>query len=204
MNKYTSLLYKLVKSSEFQTLLENINFNFSNLKQELLIRNAILENINQQTNFVEYRAFAEHPRGIKGSRIDLSIVESMKSINPFLVEFKYQYPFDIIKFDYARTIERDFVKQKTKEKKTDLFILFMVMWDSIEKQQFDSNWNIDSNLSRYQKLRQDKNGRDWESILKENFHSIKEGALLPTIIHTINKPYLVEYKIFFFERLNRD
>ncbi|MEY1639121.1 hypothetical protein [Tenuifilum osseticum] len=204
MRKQTSLLYSLFQSSEFETILENINNNYPNLKQELFIRNAILESINlKKTTSDSYRAFAEHPRGIKGSRIDLSIVDSDKPSMPFLVELKYQYPYDIITFDYSKTIERDFVHQKAKEKKTDLFVLFMVLWEPIDKNQFDNYWHIDSNLSRYQTKRHDKNGRDWEQILLDNFKSINEGVLLPKITHKISKPYSVEYNIYIFERLEK-
>lgn len=206
MNKYTELIYELVKSFEFKAILENICINYPNLKQELFIRNAILKTLNtgQSFNLDQSRAFAEHPRGIKGSRVDLSIVEKSNPNNPFLVEFKYQFPFDIIAFDYSKSIERDFVRQKAKEKKTDLFILIMALWNSEEKQLYDSTWNIDSNLSRYQNLSHDKNGRYWESILISNFDSITEGTLLPKISHKINLPYFVEYDIYFFERRNME
>jgi hypothetical protein len=190
----------LIKSSEFNATLENININYFNLKQELFIRNSILEMFNKKYCDANYKAFAEHPR-LNGSRVDLSIVDKADSKKPFLVELKYQFPKDVIG-QYEKIIETDFNK-KNIGKQTDLFILIVALWEISEKDQFDKNLEIDSNLSRYQFKKRDKNGSDWEQILLGNFKDINEGVLLPKITHKIYKPYPVDYNIYMLERLEK-
>src|SRR5690606_22133480 len=98
-------IYEIINSEEFKKQLEKINSNYSNLKQEGIIRNAVLEQFNDlyANNFV--RAFAEHPRVEKNiedgkrksnSRVDLSIT-NLKLLNekkkpiPYKIEFKYHF-----------------------------------------------------------------------------------------------------------------
>lgn len=199
----TSLIYDKLGSKEFNSILEKINSNYPNLKQELFIRNEILESLNKEfSNCSEkqYRAFAEHPRGIKGARIDLSIADKSNLDNPLLVEFKFQFPDDLIKFDYTKTIEKDFQSKKHKNQ-TDLFILFVACWDIQMKNKFDTIWNIDSNLSRYQ-VSEEKN-IVWKDKLYENFKAFNnESIVLEPIIQNINQPYNVKYHIFILKRKN--
>lgn len=200
--KLSSLLYNKLNSNEFRLVLESINCNYPNLKQELFIRNEILESLNKEFSFSkeeQYKAFAEHPRGGKGSRIDLSIIDKNNLDNPLLIEFKFQYPDDLIKFNYSKTIEKDFQFQKHKTHLTDLFILFIACWDSKHKIEFDNVWQIDSNLSRYQVS--DGKSIIWKDRLNKDFENFnKDGMLLETIEHRIEKPYVVNYYIYFLKR----
>lgn len=74
----TSLIFRTLGSEKFNSILGNINSNYPNLKQKLFIKNEILESLNKE--FLDYsknryKAFAENPKGIKDSRIDLSITD---------------------------------------------------------------------------------------------------------------------------------
>jgi hypothetical protein len=203
----TKVIYNYLASTEFKQKLELINMNYPNLKQELFIRNAVLEYLNHNTQKLsessKYRAFAEHPRGEGATRVDLSIIEK-ETHKQYLVEFKFQFPYDIVHFEYDKTIKRDF-EEKNGQSKTSLFVLFVADWDANEngaKNQFDKEWGIDSNLSRYQKLKH-KEGRLWTDILKENFSQFeKEGVLLDTIRLSITEPYPVDYYIYLLERIS--
>jgi len=55
-------IHNIIKSDDFESVLEKINTNYSNLKQEGIIRNAILELYNEKYANEQFRAFAEHPR----------------------------------------------------------------------------------------------------------------------------------------------
>ena len=202
---FSQIVYKILQSNEFKIHLEKINTLYSNLKQEFHIRNFILEVLNTKylglSDYINYLAFAEHPRGEKGRRVDLSIVKkNEKNIKPFLIEFKFQYPKDFILFDYQHTIERDFGSIKIEGQKTNLFILIVSSWKKEDKKAFDNIWNIDSNLSRYQ-LSQKQNDELWKTRLKEAFSFFsKSGNLKNIILHQIKKPYPVEYYIYFLTR----
>ena len=102
-------IHNIIKSDDFESVLEKINTNYSNLKQEGIIRNAILELYNEKYANEQFRAFAEHPRVQKNNgedkrkssnRVDLSItdlhllVECKKELKPktYNIELKYHFP----------------------------------------------------------------------------------------------------------------
>lgn len=140
MNKvnFSNLIAQIINSNPFKERLSSICTNYSNLKQENLIRNFILEELNKGFVNTNFKAFAEHPR-LNTTRADLGIVDCYKPKDPFKVEFKYQFckdNFDLS--DYGFVIRRDF-----EERKSDLFILTIANWDIEEKQKFDKKWGID-------------------------------------------------------------
>lgn len=85
------MLDNILKGGKLNELLEEINSNFYNVKQELYIRNELVKLINNsvENNF----AFSEYPKGEKGAAVDLCIISDNK-IHTTL-EIKYQYPKDI-------------------------------------------------------------------------------------------------------------
>tara|TARA_R110000868_G_scaffold71713_2_gene209703 strand:- start:31844 stop:32218 length:375 start_codon:yes stop_codon:yes gene_type:complete len=116
--EYSNLICQILNSNAFKEKLSTVNLNFSNLKQESNIRNIVLEELNQIFNNNTIKAFAEHPR-IKGSRVDLSIIDQKDIKNPYKVEFKYQFTKDGKKMkNYHRIINKDF-----EFRQSDLFIL---------------------------------------------------------------------------------
>lgn len=209
MNYYniqTSLICDIVKSDAFRNRLISINTNYPNLKQEAFIRNAILEMLNEHfhlTNNPSLKAFAEHPR--KHGRVDLSIIDKDNLENPFLVEFKFQFPYDIIHFNYSNTIKRDFQARKfSPDKQTDLFILFIASWEKDPKIAFDNIWGIDSDLSRYQ-VSGKQNKDDWNERIIKDFKTETEGTLIewnkaPYYVIEIDSPYKMDYQIYILER----
>lgn len=131
------IISNIINSEEFRKKLETISANYTNLKQENVIRNYILERLNEyffENGDSEKKAFAEHPRH-NGSRVDLSIIDSKKRDQPYKIEFKYQFSGDNKNMtDYTRIIEKDFELRKS-----DLFILIIAHWKKSDKKDFDEN-----------------------------------------------------------------
>lgn len=61
-------IVSIINSENFKNRFNAINENFSNLKQESLFRNSILENLilKFERNDQQSKAFAEHPRDKNG------------------------------------------------------------------------------------------------------------------------------------------
>jgi len=74
MNTSTQINH-IIKSESFKKILEKINVNYSNLKQENLIRNAVLELYNHEYETSNIKAFAEHPRLEKNNEEEKKMVE---------------------------------------------------------------------------------------------------------------------------------
>ena len=184
-------ILKILKSKSFEGSLASINSNYPNLKQELLIRNSILEELNSgfKNNNSSYKAFAEHPR-CGGLRVDLSIIDNMKLDNPFLVEFKYQFTNDYKAFSkFKDVIEHDF-QRMINEKQIDLFILVVSSWDKDKKREFDEKWKISPNLNYYL-CKDDK----WKRNIDEQFFGFKNSCLDKVDI-IIDEPFQTTYNFF--------
>ena len=187
----------LLNSGEFQSSLTKINKNYSNLKQESVIRNSILELLNEKFLDKHQRAFAEHPR--EGSkRIDLSIYDQVKK-ESYCIEFKFQYTNDFGKFvNYQGLIDSDFNRIIREGIKCDLFILIVARWNPKEKEDYDLKWGTHSakqSLSRYL-----SNDDVWKDNLKKLFNSYNLIAEFTTIDLYVTEPYKTEY---FFHIMNR-
>ena len=191
--KYQELILEIINSEKFKNNLEVTNNAYSNLKQEGLIRNLILEELNNHFHSLKMdsiKAFAEHPR-IKGTRIDLSIVDLGNIENPFKIEFKYQFSKDCNNLkDYWKVINKDFELRVS-----DLFILIISDWKIEEKKDFDRKWGINSNLSRYisKKL-------EWRTNIIESFARFENAHLKECEKITITKPYKTDYYFYILER----
>ena len=93
-----SQINHVIKSKSFMEILEKINVNYSNLKQENLIRNAVLELYNEEFSTSNIKAFAEHPRLEKNNegekingRVDLSIVNKQHLDKLYKIEIQKPY-----------------------------------------------------------------------------------------------------------------
>lgn len=85
------MLDEIFSSEYFRKILEEINSNFYNVKQELYIRNELVKIINN--NKKGFWAFPEYPKGEKGAAVDLCVMSNNKI--DITLEIKYQYPKDL-------------------------------------------------------------------------------------------------------------
>lgn len=200
-------IHNLIKSDDFKKVLEKINSNYSNLKQEGVIRNAILELYNEKYADEKYRAFAEHPRIEKSteidkitssSRIDLSIVDRASVKEPYKIEFKYHFSKHRNNFlNYKESIRREFINRAS-----DMFILVITDCDKSEKESYDKQWGISTNLSKYM------SGNDlWKDNVKNSFDAIvcevRNCELLEVVDVSIYTPYLTNYYFYILKRTNQ-
>lgn len=200
-------IHSLIKSDDFKKVLEKINCNYSNLKQEGVIRNAILELYNEKYADEKYRAFAEHPRIKKttetdkiksSSRVDLSIVNRISvtepleiNANPYKIEFKYHFSKHRNNFlNYKESIRREFINRKS-----EMFILVIADCDKSEKKSYDGQWGISTNLSKYI-----SGNDDWKDNVKNSFNAIVceevDCELLEIVDISIHIPYLTYYYFY--------
>ncbi|WP_445956549.1 PD-(D/E)XK nuclease family protein [Yeosuana sp.] len=194
----------VIESQNFKEKLNFINYNYPNLKQENLIRNEILERLNEYFIFHKLshlKAFAEHPRE-NNNRVDLSIVHTQegKEGKPFLrIEFKFQFSNDCQQLkNYKGVIEKDFNGKRN----SDMFILIVSNWKKKDKLGFDVKWGELPNLSKYISEKD-----DWKAnILKTlNEFETDELALFDNQQNfkkiEITKPYPTEYYFYILRRL---
>lgn len=191
--KFYQKIEQIINSQSFQCKLESISDNFFNLKQELIIRNYLVETFNNQS--FTYRAFAEYPRE-NSKRCDFSII-APKVLNeqPFLIELKYSYPKDANYFKYyTSTLKRDFSTRRfsSLELDTSMFVLIVPVWNKNEMQQVSNKLNVKHNLNRYM---------NDQNVWKENAqlmfdNEVKKSHIYSTINHTVNKPIKIEYNFF--------
>lgn len=205
-------IHSLIKSDDFKKVLEKINSNYSNLKQEGVIRNAILELYNEKYADEKCRAFAEHPRIEKttetdkiksSSRVDLSIVNRISVTEPleinsnsYKIEFKYHFSKHRNNFlNYKESIRREFINRAS-----DMFILVIADCDKSEKESYDKQWGISTNLSKYM-----SGNVDWKDNVKNSFSDIvcEEGSceLLEVVDISINTPYLTYYYFYILKNI---
>ncbi|MGN6802010.1 MAG: hypothetical protein ACTHJN_08900 [Ginsengibacter sp.] len=188
-------MLEVLKSDSFKKSLELINVNYPNLKQEGVIRNAILDELNRifKNENSSKKAFAEHPR-LAGKRVDLSIVDREELKTPFLIEFKFQFSNDYHGLSrFKEVIEHDF-QRSMGERQTDLFVLIVVSWDKESKREFDKKWDLSSNLDRF--VGSDEN---WKNRITDTFHSF-DDCQLDELDFVINRPYETNYKFFLLSR----
>lgn len=191
-NQYTKLILEILSSENFKNKLSLINNSYSNLKQEGLIRNSILEELNSYflSKSKNIRAFAEHPRE-NNTRVDLSIVNLENIKNPFKVEFKFQFSKDNKNLkNYWKVIQKDY-----EIRNSNLFILIVAHWNKQEKKEFDKKWGISSNLSRYL-----SSNDDWKTNIIESFNLFKGTEFVEFEKIEIEKPYKTDYHIYILSR----
>lgn len=191
-----SQIYNLIKSDDFKKALEKINVNYSNLKQENVIRNEILELYNAEYSTPDVKAFAEHPRFEKNDegqkingRVDLSILNKSHLEKPYKIEFKYHFTKHRKDFsNYTQSIKNEFCIRKS-----DMFILIVQTVNIEDKNKFDGYWGIETKLTKYQS----KND-NWKENLIKCFNDITVNIensceLLESIKIEIQKPYQTQY-----------
>lgn len=188
--KFYQKIEQIIKSQSFHFKLESISDNFFNLKQELIIRNYLVETLNSLN--VTYKAFAEFPRE-NSKRCDFSII-APKNLNkkPFLIELKFSYPKNANYFkNYTSTLKRDFSTSRFSSLglNTSMFVLIVPVWNKNDMRQLNNKLNITHNLNMYMAD---------QDVWKENAllmfdNQVKEGHIYSTINHTVNKPIKVEY-----------
>lgn len=183
-------IYEIIKSTDFIKKLEKINSNYPNLKQENVIRNAILEQFNDLYANEHVRAFAEHPR-VNKTRVDLSIVKNESKLDPYKIEFKYHYTnHDKCFADYGKRIRKEF-----NARGSDMFILIVQTFDLEKKIGFDNFWDISTNISKYQSKEE-----DWKTNLTSCFNDFLNisttSELLETVRIDVNIPYSSSYYFY--------
>lgn len=185
---------EIIESDIFLRKMEQINYNYPNLKQEIVIRNTVLELFNEKYKHTDYRAFAEYPRD-KKVRFDLSIVKkingnSVDGDNVFKTEFKFFFTNDKRGDGYQGNLQRIF------ERKPDLYVLVVTDLDKIKKEMFDKDWNIKTSLSKYVSENDAwKEGLNKFVALKSEDRSKKYSCNLYKSIE-INEPYRTTYHFY--------
>lgn len=189
-------IYEIINSEEFKNQLTKINSNYSNLKQEGIIRNAVLEQFNDLYANDSVRAFAEHPR-INNTRVDLSIVNKGCLAKPYKIEFKYHFcDFEDSFASYHNRINHEF-----NVRNSNMYILIVQTFDSDKKETFDKSWDITTSFWKKKELNE-----KWKLNLNENFEKVikisenGDSELLEIVSIDINVPYPTSYHFYILKR----
>ena len=184
-------LLEIIHSNEFRVQLAELNDNFFNLKQEIQIRNLLVELFNQKYKQENERAIAEYRVPNKDIRIDLALVSKNNQENAFKIELKYHFPKDKGGFsEYQESIQKHFIGRES-----DGFILIVCDSNVYGRKIFESAWlndeTIFSNLS--------SNDLKWKKNLKEKFENTADSQAYFFEI-TVDKPFKTTYHFFILER----
>ena len=184
-------LLEIIHSNEFRVQLAELNDNFFNLKQEIQIRNLLVELFNQKYKQENERAIAEYRVPNKDIRIDLALVSKNNQENAFKIELKYHFPKDKGGFsEYQESIQKHFIGRES-----DGFILIVCDSNVYGRKIFESAWlndeTIFSNLS--------SNDLKWKKNLKEKFENTADSQAYFFEI-TVDKPFETTYHFFILER----
>ena len=187
-------LLDIIESDEFKNKLNELNDNFFNLKQEIHIRNLLVELFNQKYKEEGERAIAEYrvdPN--KNIRIDLALINKPLK-ERILIEFKYHFPED-------RQIKRTKSLSRYFKERTECDYLISIICNDNEetREQFENEWLIKNTIfaNRYSE------GSEWRKKIEEEFESLKSEnkSLEPIeIIITVEKPFKTTYHFFILER----
>ena len=186
-------LISIIKSDEFKNKLNELNDNFFNLKQEIQIRNLLVELFNRDFKGEE-RAIAEYrvpnkKASNKNIRIDLALVNSNKKA---LIELKYLFPND-------PQIEKESLKNYFSEREECNYLIAIICNGNKHiRKAYEHYWGIETIFSgRYSEDSQ------WKELLEKQFESLKsENKSLKPIefIITVEKPFETTYHFFILER----
>lgn len=189
-------LLEIIRSDEFRVQLAELNDNFFNLKQEIQIRNLLVELFNQKYKQENERAIAEYrvrneKVSNKNIRIDLALVKK-SSEEKTLIEFKYHFPEDSqIKEESLRNYF---------EKRIECDYLISIICNGNEKirKAYEEDWGIKTMFAeRYSEETQ------WKELLEKQFSSLEseKKSLKPVeITITVGKPFETTYHFFILER----
>ena len=184
-------LLSIIESDEFRVQLTELNDNFFNLKQEIHIRNLLVELFNRYFKGEE-RAIAEYrvpnkkiPN--KNIRIDLALKNKNEEI---LIELKYHFAND-------PQIREESLRNYF-EKRIECNYLISIICNGKEKTRnaYEADWGIKTMFgSRYSEDSQ------WKKLLEKQFKSLEsESNYLKPIEITVEKPFETTYHFFILER----
>ena len=184
-------LLEIIHSDEFRVQLAELNDNFFNLKQEIQIRNLLVELFNQKHKQENERAIAEYRVPNKDIRIDLALVSKNNQENAFKIELKYHFPKDKGGFSkYEESIQKHFI-----DRKSDGFILIVCDSDTNGRENFENTWLNDKTI--FSDLSSDD--LKWKNNLKEKFENTADSQAYFFEI-TVDKPFKTTYHFFILER----
>ena len=185
-------LIKIIKSKRFKRKLAKLNDNFFNLKQEIQIRNLLVELFNRDFKGEE-RAIAEYRVPNKDIRIDLALVNKNNKENPFKIELKYHFPKDKGGFSkYQESIQKHF-----KDRESNGFILIVCNSKAEERESFEKMWLSKETI--FSELSLDKNDYKWKENLKSKFEETS-NAQAHFFEITVENPFETTYHFFILER----
>lgn len=191
MTKMFKKLLEIIHSNEFRVQLAELNDNFFNLKQEIQIRNLLVELFNQKYKQENERAIAEYRVPNKDIRIDLALVSKNDQKNAFKIEFKYHFPKDKGGFsEYQKSIQKHF-----RERESDGFILIVCDSDTKGRENFESIWLNDETM--FSKLSLDN--LKWKDNLKKKFEDKDLEAKSHFYEIKVDKPFETTYHFFILE-----
>lgn len=183
-------LLEIIHSNEFRVQLAELNDNFFNLKQEIQIRNLLVELFNQKHKQENERAIAEYRVPNKDIRIDLALVSKNNQENAFKIELKYHFPKDKGGFSkYEESIQKHF-----KNRGSNGFILIVCDSDKDLRKKFEEKWDIET---IFPKLSKEDN--IWKENLEEKFKNTADSQAYFSEI-TVEKPFKTTYHFFILER----
>ena len=185
-------LLSIIKSNEFKEKLNELNDNFFNLKQEIHIRNLLVELFNQKYKEQGERAIAEYrvpnkKAPNKNIRIDLALVNNNEKA---LIELKYLFPND-------PQIEKESLKNYFIERTECNYLIAIICNGNRHiRDAYEHNWGIKTMFgSRYSKDSQ------WKELLEKQFNSLEsESKYLEPIEISVEKPFETTYHFFILER----
>ena len=185
-------LIKIIKSKRFKRKLAKLNDNFFNLKQEIQIRNLLVELFNKKHKEKGERAIAEYrvpnkKASNKNIRIDLALVNTNKKA---LIELKYLFPND-------PQIEKESLKNYFSEREECNYLIAIICNGNKHiREAYEHYWGIETIFSgRYSEDSQ------WKELLEKQFKSLKsESNYLEPIEITVENPFKTTYHFFILER----
>lgn len=191
MNKMFNQLLSIIESDEFKEKLNELNDNFFNLKQEIHIRNLLVELFNQKYKEQGERAIAEYrvdPN--KNIRIDLALINKDNKENLLKIEFKYHFPEDR-EIKKTKSLSRYF-----KERTECDYLISIICNDNEEtRKEFENEWLIKNTIFANSYSKDPK----WRKKIEEEFESLEsENKYLKPI--TIEKPFKTTYHFFILKR----
>lgn len=178
-------LLEIIRSDEFRVQLAELNDNFFNLKQELHIRDLLVELFNQKCK--EERAIAEYRVPNKNIRIDLALVKK-SSKEKILIEFKYHFPKD------PQIEKKQSLKKYFEEREDCHYLISIVCNGNKEKRkQFEEKWLNKETIfaDRY------SGDSQWKEKLVEELKPL--GRSFDSIEIKVDKPFETTYHFFILE-----
>ena len=180
-------LLSIIKSNEFKEKLNELNDNFFNLKQEIHIRNLLVELFNQKHKEQGERAIAEYRVPNKNIRIDLAL-SNRKEVS--LIELKYHFAND-------PQIKKESLKNYFLERKECNYLIAIICNGNKHiREDYEHYWGIETIFSgRYSEDSQ------WKELLEKQFNSLEsESKYLEPIEISVEKPFETTYHFFILER----